>query len=371
MPAWLWGEMKRILLCVVGMSLLPAAWAAAEPAPPPLGSLGGPLGYFCDALSVNGSGHVLVGSGIYLMQPFFVNNPALTITRVFPAGSAIETQVERSEIRHEVEAAPQLWLGYIDNGIGGRVHWSYYRQGTSQSVNVPAASGGEVITLTSATPLGLAAFVDNQGQPATMVVTSKLELQSWDLEAIFDAMSAGWDLRVCGGLRLAHLTQSYHAVGIGDSAGGIGSISSIVFSGHSFDGAGPMMALEARRPFPFWGSYLGMYGNARAALLFGTAKQTAANVFSGFGENAVDVAHDRRDRVLPMAELELGLECCCGIGATRLFGQIGLIAQEWWGAGNASRSTQVNRFGAPTGSGSIVDSDLGFIGTTLRLGLHY
>ena len=318
-------------------------------------------------------GGLVGGAGLYWMQPYFKNNPAFTISNSTPTGPGGTDRVvtDRTNIRHQMEVAPQLWLGFInDGGLGGRVRWWYFRQGTDQSVSVPAAAPGTLVFLSSAAPLGFPAFTDNDGSPATLAATSKLQLQVWDIEAIQSLQSGCWDLLFVGGLRWAHISQHYNAYVVGDSGGVTGPISANVLSGHSFHGIGPVLALEARRALGDSG--LALYSSARGALLFGSAKQTATDIFISGAGTFIDDAADHRDRVLPVGELEVGVEFGRSVGSSRVFGQVALVGQEWWGAGSASRSVQVNTLGVPTpGQGAIVDSDVGFLGLAFRLGVNY
>ncbi len=316
---------------------------------------------------------VIGGVGVYLIQPYFKDNPAFTVSTTSPTGpgGTSRTVTSRSDISHHVDAAPQLWLGYItDCGLGGRVRWWYFRQGTDQAVSVPPAAPGTLTLLSSAAPLSFTAFADSDGRPASLAATSKLQLQVWDIEALHNLQNGKWDLLFAGGLRLAHINQQYNAFVVGDSGGGAGPISATVLSGHSFHGAGPVIAMETRRLVGESG--LSLYSSARGAILFGSGKQSATDIFTGAGGTFVDDSGDQRTSVRPVGELELGLEFGRNIRSSHAFGQVALVGQEWWGAGSASRAINTNTFGTPTpGGGAIVDSDLGFLGVVFRLGVNY
>ena len=75
-----------------------------------------------------------------------------------------------------------------------------------------------------------------------------------------------------------------------------GPIAVELTSGHSFHGIGPTVSLEARHPLGDSG--LAFFGKARAALLFGSAKQNALDAFTpGAGPTEFAYAEDHRDRV--------------------------------------------------------------------------
>ncbi|MBY0527137.1 MAG: hypothetical protein K2R98_27325 [Gemmataceae bacterium] len=325
----------------------------------------------CDHGCDRGRGGLIGGAAIYWIQPYFENNPAFLVsstTQTGPGGTA-RTVTDRTDIRHQMDVAPQLWLGYIgDDGLGARIRWWYFRQGTEQTQSFAAATPGTEVFIVSAPAQGFSAFTDND-TPATMTVTSKLELQVWDVEAIQDVQLGCWNLLATGGLRLAHLNQRYNAFVNGNSGTSANPIQATVLSGHSFSGLGPVVALESRRPIG--NSGLSLYGLIRGAVLFGSAKQNATDIFTGFGATEVNTGSDHRDRVLPVGELELGVEYGQAMGSSRVFGQVALVGQQWWGAGSASRGDPIYSLGAPNTNGSVVDSDLGFLGVAFRLGVNY
>jgi WD40 repeat protein len=86
---------------------------------------------------------------------------------------------------------------------GGRVRWWYFRQGSSQSLDLPAATAGGPVTLLQTNKL---ATFSNNGVSLSFANTSKLDLQVWDLEALQDVQVGHFDLLFSGGVRLAHLT---------------------------------------------------------------------------------------------------------------------------------------------------------------------
>lgn len=375
--------MKRSLLAVIG--LLGLAWqsgSAAEPSsvdaanqPVPAvpawtgRELPGGVALDCGPASCQpcGQGGFVGGVGLYFIQPYFESNPAFTVTRFSPSG--VVQQTDRTDLHHHMGVAPELWLGYIgENGLGARLRWWYFRQGTDQSLSFPSTDVTNRITVESAAPLGFTAFSDND-TPVTIVATSKLQLQLFDLEVLYHQQTGRWDLLCSGGLRLAHINQRYDTYLVGNSGTTATPIVASVTSGHSFDGVGPTIALEGR--YPIADSGLAFFSTVRGALLFGSAKQNAVDTFTASGRpTEYSVAQDHRNRVMPVGELEIGVEYARTFGVGRVFGQFALVGQDWLGAGNASRSTQDNFLGLSHG-GSVIDNDLGFFGFLFRIGLNY
>jgi hypothetical protein len=70
--------------------------------------------------------------------------------------------------------------------------------------------------------------------------------------------------------------------------------------------------------------------------------------------------------------LEVGLEYSRCFSSSRVFSQVALVGQEWWGVDSASRAVNTNSFAVPNpGGGAIVDSDLGFLGVAFRMGVSF
>ncbi|MFO0843409.1 MAG: hypothetical protein U0797_13585 [Gemmataceae bacterium] len=373
-----------ILLGVAAL-LIQAGLAAADPpvpkrpeslsAPPSLPTTTG-----CEDGDYCG---IIGGAGIYFVQPFFQNNPSYYILQENQnplRGTGTFHFAQRVDISHHVELAPVVWLGYVaESGLGGRARYWSFRAGTDQSVKLPPSPGPVLSTVFSATPLGLQGFGDTLFQPnqhgrgvvepTAVSITSKLDLQVVDLEALQEARAGDWDFLLSGGARLARVAQSYNFFNLQPTANPL--VLRALLSSHVFDGAGPVLAVEARRPLCDCG--LTFYGGARGAFLFGRAKQDA-----GFGGTTLrnddanpQTASERRDRGMAVFDLELGLEYGGEVCGSWVFGQVAVVGQDWLGAGNASRSAgNTFREGAPVG-GAPQDSDIAFFGLAVRLGVNY
>jgi hypothetical protein len=313
-------------------SILPVGWTTLAPLPGGAADKNGP-----SCCCAPGQAGVIAGVGLYLVQPYFQDNLAF--------GEIVTGQSAKAvDIRQHMELAPLIWLGYLtDDGWGARARYWYFREGTNQAIE--RFSG----IVESAAPLGLGVFAGNHG----MNVTSELEMQLLDLEGLADCRAGQWDFLFSTGLRLLRTHQTYNAYG-----------QFALLSGHSFEGIGPTLALEARRFFGASG--LALYGSVRGAEVFGSAHQQVAVLV----EN--NAAADHRDRGMPIGELELGLEYGRQVGHAQLFGQIAFVGQAWGGAGNSSRSsTNLTPLGSFPGTGVSVDTDIALIGFSFRIGFNY
>jgi hypothetical protein len=234
---------------------------------------------------------------------------------------------------------------------------------------------GTQVTAVSAAPLGLQAFGDTVGiqhgpEATSLAVTTKLSMQVGDLEAIQGLRAGGFSFLFAGGLRLARIDQTYDAY---DAQSGSPLAFRTLLSSYNFLGIGPTLALELRRPISDTG--LSLYSMSRGSLVFGSATQNA----TFFGQELRNddpnpqFATQHRTRAIPVADLEGGVEYGRQVGSCWLFGQVGLVAQEWFGAGGASRSTNsiVQSTLRPVLGGAPIDSNIAFLGLSFRIGFDY
>jgi hypothetical protein len=328
------------------------------------------------------AGHFVGGAGAYLIKPFFQNNPAFSTkvvqyTEWSPPVSVMMPSfwVPSSVIRQEhdfcwdLNAAPLVWLGYVtDSGLGVRARWWRF----DQSVQTCVINDGST-TITSASPRGIEIVSEphiNEVVPfwamantlekgsalvgEKMGLASNLKLDVWDFEATQEAEAGRWRFLFSGGARYAHLSQNYNANLVSQN---VGADIEALRSGHNFSGAGPTLALEARRPLGNTG--FAVYGNIRGSLLFGEAEQRVYLLTTSpglFGPNSyASLFRANRDTFLPVGEMELGAEYSRIFGWIHPFIRTGLVAQSWFGAGSASSD----------------GGNLGFLGLEVSAGLNY
>src|SRR5262249_3293506 len=155
------------------------------------------------------------------------------------------------------QVAPLFWLGYItDCGLGGRARYWFVNSDTDQSVLNPT----RVVT---AHPVGQSLIAE---QARALRVTSELDVQVLDLECLQAWQCKDWDLPPPARAPPARIRQSYNATLTTPDGFNLA-----LLSGHKFEGAGPVVAGEVRRLLGNTG--FSLYGNARAALVFGSADQ--------------------------------------------------------------------------------------------------
>jgi hypothetical protein len=314
----------------------------------------------------HGHCHPCVGGvGVYLLRPHWDTNPAYAVFRATPGDPAAFSSRQQKNFDWDTEAAPLVWLGWVTPsgcGVRGR-YWEFDADVTTGVLNDSNALAS--VTIASAAPLGLGVSGTTVGD--RIGVESDLRLEVADLEATQAFDICQWSFLVAGGLRYASVTQRYHAGFIPADP----TTDSVVTlrSNHSFHGAGPTVAFEARR---YLGYGWALYGAGRGSLLFGSGKQDVARLSNDGVTGALDAvatARDDNDDLLPIVELELGgewaWECCYG----RLLFQAGVVSQTWFGAGNAANSDLIDATALAQSADN--DSNLGLVGLKLSVGWEY
>jgi hypothetical protein len=293
-----------------------------------------------------GTAHGLTfGGGIYLLQPNWGSNPAYHVTTITKTkGFSLFTRTYQ-DFRYDLQAAPLAWFGfYNENGLGGRLRWFLFEASSREGVIVTPDS-----TVRTARPLGLILESGVVGDEFRFL--SNLKLHVWDLEGTRSWNGDNWQLQAAAGVRYAHLSQDYLAM-LRPGPGSPTEPKDLRFS-HNFNGAGPTLAVEGK--YCLGCSGLALYGNGRGAILFGTGKEQLL-------QTSTNSVHDHRRQqadVLPVSELEVGVQFTRCAFHGLLFIQTGFVGQVWWGAGNASHSDRND------------DTNLGFVGLVVRAGVNF
>jgi hypothetical protein len=292
---------------------------SAEPAPPPPGSC------------------FLIYGGGYLLTPTFQTDPAFVRTSA--------NAVQQVDFSHHMSYAPMAGLGFTGKSNWGlRTRWfSFSQTGTEGAVSAP----GE--TLNAASPLA----AGSAPQAGAILANSNLRLNSWDLEGTYLVRYSQWTLLLGSGVRYVHISDDYSSL-----LSAVNGTKTYAGTGHNFTGFGPTISADGR--IPFGEGRLALYGNTHFSLLFGDSHE------SYFAQNVAGVTTSAQSemRVLPIGEIEVGLEYSHALHRARFFAQAGFVGQAWWGAGNASN---VDPLAGTTASGS----NFGLYGIAFRAGLNF
>jgi hypothetical protein len=248
-----------------------------------------------------------------------------------------------------MSATPALWVGYTsDSGIGGRLRWFRFDQNTSRSfVNgVPPVLG------VSATPLFVGPTVTTATDDLARAYSS-LRIETWDLEATGTSGDERTLMQAGIGVRFAHLAQRYDA-----AVASVGAPTQSLFSGHNFNGGGPMVSGQYHRRLGDTG--FGVFAIGRGALMWGNRKD---NAFLLSDSALVLTGTATGDMLLPTVELELGVEYSRDIGDLQVFAQLGGVGQVYFNAGNSSNNNMIT---VPQN-----ESNLGLFGLVISAGVRY
>ncbi len=279
-----------------------------------------------------------ISGGVYVMQPVFASNPAFVVNS---AGGNVTRQ---ADFNHNLDVAPNVWLGYTsERGWGLRGRWFQFDHGSSGGYT---AAPGETITGISSLPLGRAPV------NGTITTSSNLAVNVVDFEGTCSFESAKWSHLVGFGIRYTHMSQDYRATLTNPTT------RIDLTSGHNLNGVGPDFALETKRRIGESG--FAIYGQLHGAILFGNTKEAYTAVNNGVLQQFTRSPHN----VLPVGELEVGAEYQRNIGRAKLFLQAGFLGQVWFGGGNSSNFDAVN-------FSSASNNNIGFVGLALRAGVRY
>jgi hypothetical protein len=309
-------------------------------------------------------GSLIATFGMYFIQPNFETNPAYLVSATDFSTDPPRSIEKQHDFAYGLDGAPEVVLGYVGpGGTGARVRYFEYAHGAgiAFAFQEPANLNGFVDRIESANVMGFNVIEFNPAPGDLFSFFSSLNVLVWDFEVLHNwTWGTNWSLTGGAGIRYAHLAQTFSAFYNGEN----GAENQELISGHNFNGAGPLVTADLRRRFGQNG-LLGLYATGRAAVLFGSAKANAF-LISDFGEGTFAGANFmEQSDVVPVGELEVGLEVGRNTPLGRAQLQLGFVGHVWWGAGNASNSESIY-----TG-GSDSTSNLGFVGLVVRGGLAY
>jgi hypothetical protein len=329
-------------------------------------------------------GQFVAGAGFYYVQPSWETDPAFQVNDL---GLFLRTDDSLDlSITYDYEFAPRVWFGYADPcGLGFRARWWHFDQSTTDSVG--NAFDGNFLSDE------LTATITQQ-----VAVESDLELSVWDLEATAEYRLGCWSFLLAGGLRYARLSQNYRGTEVASfstfdsdtQATAEFDLASSVGLSDRFWGLGPTVALETRYAIGCTG--VSLYGGARLSVLVGRGEQefNQAALFRLEANDPTDPPPTSvqfsqssaftvgRDDVLPIGEIELGLEwnaCYCG---SQYFVQAALVGQSWFdavipstGGESGDRASLLDFSSLSFDGGKDNDNQLNFFGITFVAGVRF
>lgn len=307
---------------------------------------------------------IMAGGEIYFLRPFINNNTALITTTGIGTAAPIQLATDFDWNYH---VAPAAWLGWTSKcGVGFRARYFGFDQ-SSQPI-IDTLSAGAATTSTITAPAGLSPSLGTPSRgfqsPGVLLqggtgadsitATSDLRIQTIDGEATYAHDWCHLSCLLTIGGRYLQMRQNYQATLSNVPTAGT-SENSFLEAGHNFYGGGPTISWQGR--WMLGRSGLSVFGLARGSIIVGSSRLTAT-----FAEFIVDpvngnqtnlAASESRDHiVIPIGELEGGLEYSCPIGRTRLFVRGAAVNHTYFDAGSASsRGDNLSLFGAQVSIG--------------------
>jgi hypothetical protein len=280
------------------------------------------------------------GTNLLYVRATLADNPAYTIFD--PAGS------RTVEFDYEFERAHLFWAAYTDpSGLGVRFQSMIYDADSDRPKRRLTNDHGAIASVLlpdigfpsyfQAPSNVLAAGIGTDRlwfRSHLRIISTDFEItQRWDL-------GTGWIVASAGG-RYQVFEHQYGA-DLDNLGDGITSELQKLRSERRFKGVGPTAQVEVRQAlFGPWA----VYGGARGSLVVGTANEEVGFVRSlmdpagtiGQGtHSAWSVLESRTSRILPLVELELGVEYGATLGWLHVFVRGGPVWKSYFNAGGAA-----------------------------------
>jgi len=305
----------------------------------------------------------VAGASVYVLKPYVSNNTAYISSNA--AGAAQSS----TPFSWDFHPAPEFWLGFVrESGFGWRARYFHFDQDSSPArtnnsnpnqVDPPPSLRPPLPAPPSVTGFGSPGIVGTVGGTDRLTFISGLEINSIDIETLYELDFGGLSLLLSSGGRFMRLEQNYSGL-LTNRIPGSSEIQQLD-SHNRFNGGGPTVALQGR-----WAASedgWSLFGLLRGSLLVGESKRLTAfyqrvndpgnNVGGSFtfaSQNA-----ERSTDVLPVAELELGAEYSQHVGNARYLFRGAVVNQTYFDAGNASGEAR----------------NLGLFGVQLSVGVNY
>lgn len=331
--------------------------AAVEPLPAVAVPAGAPYG----VVPVADRSGLTGGAAVLILAPFQEGAEAYAINSGLAPTSTVATQTVEN-FGFNAQAAPLVWLGWQfdgESGIRSRFFW-FNALSTPETLvfdpdqpivadrSLSAPPGlanlpGQVQFLKDGPPVLFAG-----GFTSTAAFSSYVRLYAVDLEYTHERTDGRFDGIFSAGGRYLNADQSYRAYA---SASGFDPIAGEqkfeeqgLASSRNFSGGGPTVAWLGR--MRIGESRLKAYGGVRGSLLAGTYTNRLTFIYNEFNATTGDllftngsIVNNSAFGLLPVGELETGVEFDGDFGNRRWFTRVGAVAIDYFGLGNPNGST--------------------------------
>jgi hypothetical protein len=277
------------------------------------------------------NGRLIAGAGYYYLKPYWTDNPAyfFEVGADWSSSSGVDQPFD-----YDYEVAPRVWLGFIcEDGFGVRGrYWHYDHNANSEKFILLAPPGFDPdFTYVYG---GVDISFDACDSLVGLSFSNDLRLDIWDLEVMQEVSLCHWSILLSGGARYAHIRQRAYEVGYDPGFLDL----QVAKASNRFQGVGPTVAAEARRGLCCG---VALYGSARGSILFGNKRNQSNFVYFDLDAPTpvlaeYDQFRDSHEDVLPISELELGLEWGGEVCDSHVFVQVAWVGQAYHELGSAT-----------------------------------
>ena len=278
-----------------------------------------------------------------LLTPHFEANPAILRRESNNAG--LDTLSETA-FDYGTPLSPRVWLETMQGDqLGFRLTYWQFDQAAEGIAQSPPANGFGRIQPPPFGDIDLSTTTAG----STLAAGADLNAYTIDIEATECFNTGIWGWLGTAGIRYGEVDQGYQS----RLTNAAGNAQGRIDYNHRIQGVGPTMSLRTSRPFL---RSLSLFGLARGSLLFGDGESSLEAIEDQDLTNPLTTnATSDRDDLLPIGELQLGLQYTPFCGNKQPYIHLALEGQVWHGAGNASSE----------------DGNLGFFGFNVALGFDW
>ncbi|MEM9353520.1 MAG: Lpg1974 family pore-forming outer membrane protein [Planctomycetota bacterium] len=304
-----------------------------------------------------------------VLAPVYSNSTAFYTHDTVP--STPESAV-LTEFGWNLEASHRFELGYLSpsTNLGWRARYWFFDGGASET------SAADVdVKIGVADDPDIALDTITAGDPDFLQANASTAIDVVDFEAFSKRFVYSNQVTFSGGVRYANIQHNYAGFDVDPTIAAPNNIQTALLTDFNFEGVGPTVSLASRRKIGC--SCWSWNAEGRTSLLFGQGDARWDRIGnSGAGTpldpvgNSDVITQDNDLRIVPVAELRLGLDYRRALGSTVFEFGTGAEGQVWINGGTPMFGGQ----DGATDSDSITSpwtEDLGFIGFYLRGSARY
>lgn len=277
------------------------------------------------------------GIDLVFLKPRYDDNLAFSTLNT---NADFSTNAYGRNFTYNPEISPRVWIskeGYTGFSLRAR-YWTFDHDADAESASVSGLT-----TLVASLPTQTATGgLSLQAEGESLTANSFTKAYTVDFELGQRINFECWQMKAGGGFRHGSVEHGYdsHAYRSGETVIGSSSVR------NRFDGVGPTIFLEAKRPLGF--GNLALFGNARYSILLGSFQVRETDTITVSDTYSEDV-----DSTVRIGEIQLGVEWQRHfVNGNRLYFTAAWELQAWEGAGSiAGKGTDMGLSGFALSAG--------------------